>query len=108
MPNNAWPRSVRLCAFVVASRRRARLRDGEHGGYAAGEGQRGNDPSRSCNHCLALQKETECRHQTVSVPERRSALWRRLLSVKSQITSGSVLFRELQTTNEHTHRRWVG
>jgi hypothetical protein len=46
MPDNAWPRSLSLRACAVVSSRRARLGDGEHGGQAAGEGQRGIDSSR--------------------------------------------------------------
>jgi hypothetical protein len=51
MPGNAPPGSLGLPTFAVVSRRRTRLRDGEHGGQAA-EGQRGNDSSRRSAHCL--------------------------------------------------------
>jgi hypothetical protein len=50
MPNNAWLRPVGLRAFAVSTRR-GRPGDGEHGGHAAGEGQRGNNSFRWSNHC---------------------------------------------------------
>jgi len=46
MSDNAWHRSHGLRAFPDVSNRPAWLSDGEHGGQAAAEGQRGNNASR--------------------------------------------------------------
>jgi hypothetical protein len=121
MPNNAWPRSLRLRTFAVVGGRRARLCDGEHGGQTAGEGQRGNGSWRQSNHCpIPSKRDRHADPGRSRTTLRRSAAFggrRRLMRLASQITSSSVLFRELQTgpragriysvtpANEHPHRR---
>jgi hypothetical protein len=46
MSDNAWDRSHELRAFPDVSSRPAWLSDGEYGGQAAAEGQRGNNAPR--------------------------------------------------------------
>jgi hypothetical protein len=97
MPNNAWRRSRGLHAFPVVGSRRAWPSDGENGRQATGKGKRGNDPGRWSNHCLTLSRSDRMPASDAAHSKRRPARWRRLLPLTSQITSGSVLFRESQS-----------